>query len=143
MGYEDSAKEVLRLMGFFEKKFIEGKLYCGASVVDGSNEYRWRGAFRGFEYRAVGGCSEWFSVKNVNDMEAMAGLVLVAEELYDAVLKEQSRIAKVLDKSAEVGNDFADRLISKEREDARIVGTAESGDVSLQGALHIVDAGSS
>ena len=116
MGYEDSAKEVLRLVSFFEKKFIEGKLYCCATAANGTNEYRWRGAFKGFEYRAQGARTEWVPVKNVNDMEAMAGLVEVAEELHAAVLKEQSRIAKVLSDSAERGNAFADKLISKENE---------------------------
>ena len=116
MGYEDSAKEVLRLVSFFEKKFIEGKLYCCATAANGTNEYRWRGAFKGFEYRAQGARTEWVPVKNVNDMEAMAGLVSIAEQLYDSVLKEQSRIAKVLSDSAEAGNAFADRLISKENE---------------------------
>ena len=141
MGYEDSAKEVLRLVGFFEKKFIEQKLYCVASVTDGTTEYRWRGAFKGFEYRLLGSRASWVPVKNVNDMEAMAGLVSVAETLYDAVLKEQSRIATVLEESAKAGNTFANRLISEENENGRDDPPAESRDVEEQGAIHSAYAG--
>lgn len=136
MGYEDSAKEVLRLVSFFEKKFIEQRLYCCSLVTDGVNEYRWRGAFKGFEYRSLGSRANWVPVKNVNDMEAMAGLVSMAEKLYDAVLKEQSRIAKVLEESAEAGNTFADRLISEENENGRDDPPAESRDVEEQGASY-------
>jgi len=111
--YEVAAREVLRLVTFFEKVFSEDHLYCTAVIPCEGGFYSWHGSRRGFEFTdKVSGTSR--SIRNVHDMEIAAGLVYRIEEMYSAALEEQSRVANVLEEAAEVGRLFAEKQLGDE-----------------------------
>lgn len=106
--YEEGAKEVLRLILFFESYFVENQIYCNGEVeVDGYN-FRWNSSSRQFEVLSQ---DRWSSATRIHEMEVPGILLSNIEGLYEACLKEQRRIAKVLNDASDVGNEFADKLL--------------------------------
>tara|TARA_R110002110_G_scaffold154218_3_gene348006 strand:- start:836 stop:1231 length:396 start_codon:yes stop_codon:yes gene_type:complete len=125
--YEVAAREVLRLLSFFEQLFTKQQLYCAAEIDCDGGQYRWGGSRRGFEYCCVP--DEWHPVKNVYDMEIAAGLLSRIEDLHVAALEEQSRLANVLGDAAEVGRSFAEKQLGDDD------GKAPSQDHDSNGAV--------
>jgi len=110
--YGEAAKEVLRLVGYFEALFSRHGLYCDSSVVVDALTFRWRTAHKGFEYCRDGG--QWLAVRNVFDMEVAAVLLESIGDVYLSARSEQERVTAVLESAAETGNAFADMLSEKE-----------------------------
>ena len=128
MGYEESAKEVLRLVQFFEGLFVKSGFYCETATAvdvdpDGKDKiyFKWSPRMRQLQYRGSFNDS-WAHAARVFEMEIPGILLKNIETLYDACLSEQKRVIDVLDEASDTGNDFGDRLVlslsEKEDQDA-------------------------
>ena len=128
MGYEESAKEVLRLVQFFEGLFTKSSLYCETAIAvdvdpDGKDKiyFKWSPRVRQLQYRGSFNDS-WAHAARVFEMEIPGILLKNIETLYDACLSEQKRVVNVLDEASDTANDFGDRLVlslsEKEDDDA-------------------------
>ena len=114
--YEEGAKEVLRLILFFENYFVKRQVYCNGEIEVGDHTFRWNSTSRQFE---VFFDERWSSATRIHEMEIPGILLSNIEELYDSCLKEQGRIATVLSDAARVGNEFADKLLTAERKERK------------------------
>ena len=117
MGYEDSAKEVLRLVQFFEGLFTKSNLYCETAIAvdvdpDGKDKiyFKWSPRLRQLQYRGSFNDS-WAHAARVFEMEIPGILLKNIETLYDACVSEQERVIAVLDEASDTANDFGDRLV--------------------------------
>jgi hypothetical protein len=127
MGYGESAKEVLRLVQFFEDQFTKSSLYCeGVIEVFADAEerdptyFRWSPRARQIQYRDTMTCT-WVHAARVFEMEIPGLLLKNVEKLYDECVSEQQRVTGILDEASDIANDFGDRLVlslSKEDKDA-------------------------
>lgn len=128
MSYEESAKEVLRLVQFFEGLFTKSSLYCETAIAvdvdpDGKDKiyFKWSPRVRQLQYR--GSFNEsWAHAARVFEMEIPGILLKNIEALYDACVSEQERVTAVLGEASDTGSDFGDRLVlslsEKEDQDA-------------------------
>mgnify|MGYP003137490290 CR=1 FL=1 len=114
LAYEHAAKEVLRLVAFFEGLFVRHRLYCDTIITVKDYQFRWRTASRGFEYKVFDSTDVWSPVKNVFNMEIAAVFLDCIGLLYESACGEQERITGVLEGAIGTGNQFADRVVGKE-----------------------------
>jgi hypothetical protein len=128
MSYEESAKEVLRLVQFFEGLFVKSGLYCETAIAvdvdpDGKDKiyFKWSPRMRQLQYRGSFNDS-WAHAARVFEMEIPGILLKNIEALYDACMSEQTRVTAVLGEASDTGSDFGDRLVlslsEKEDQDA-------------------------
>ena len=110
MDYEVHAKEVLRLVSLFEKLFVDSRMYCDAEIKVDGLFFRWSSRGRQLQYREEYD-ERWTHAARVFKMEIPGILLKNIEELYNACLAEQERVANVLSEASDTGNDFADMLL--------------------------------